>query len=107
MISVDILPTSIPLDASQQFSQSLLPYLESLIETFDRSKSDYTKALERATITEEGKLAENHTWLQDAVKTFHAKAATTETVGSSTEMTTSIPQAKHGLLAGSCLLMCF
>ena len=95
IMSVDILPTSIPLDASQHFSQSLLPYLESLIETFDGSKSgEYTKALERATIAKEGKLAEKHEWLQSAVNAYHAKAATTQTVGRSTETIASTPRAK-------------
>jgi alpha-aminoadipic semialdehyde synthase len=95
IMSVDILPTSIPLDASQHFSRSLLPYLESLIGTFDGSKSgEYTEALERATIAKEGKLAEKHAWLQSAVNAYHAKAATTETVGSSTETIASTPRAE-------------
>lgn len=79
-MSVDILPTSLPLDASKHFSSALLPYLESLIEDYaaphsghDIAEGDtYTAALERATIARNGKLTSKHAWLQDAVDKFHA-----------------------------------
>lgn len=95
IMSVDILPASIPLDASQHFSRSLLPYLESLIGTFDGPKNDeFTAALEKATIAKEGKLADKHLWLQSAVNVYHAKAATTETNGKYTEAIASTPRAE-------------
>lgn len=71
MMAVDILPASIPLDASQHFSKALAPYLRSLIDTYvspdTSSARSSIRALETATIAVNGKLVEKHEWLQGAV----------------------------------------
>ncbi|KAJ7758520.1 Saccharopine dehydrogenase-domain-containing protein [Mycena maculata] len=74
MMAVDILPASIPFDASQHFSTALLPYLESLIESHRAGQSgELDPVLDRATIAAGGKLAEKHEWLQDAVERFRTE----------------------------------
>ena len=79
-MSVDILP------ASNHFSSALLPYLESLVKRYtnitnsDNSTDtkvaadgdEYTRALDRATIAENGKLVGKHGRLQEAVDKIHA-----------------------------------
>ncbi|KAJ6619520.1 Saccharopine dehydrogenase-domain-containing protein [Mycena sp. CBHHK59/15] len=73
MMAVDILPASIPLDASQHFSAALLPYLESVIESYQAGKAgSLGTALERATIAANGQLAEKHRWLQESVDKFRS-----------------------------------
>lgn len=79
MMAVDILPTSIPLDASESFSKSLMPYLTAAIDnqvesTWDvEPKTPMAEALKRATIAEHGKLINGHKWLWPVVKHFHGK----------------------------------
>ncbi|KAF9005216.1 Saccharopine dehydrogenase-domain-containing protein [Cyathus striatus] len=64
MMTVDILPTAIPLDASKHFSNAMLPYLESLIHTYKMSSpGPLAQALNRATIASKGKLTSKHDWL--------------------------------------------
>ena len=81
-MSVDILPTSIPLNASKSFSSSLEPYLTNLITyamlpTFDGT---LPPALERATIASDGVLAEKHKWLQSSVDKFREARQEEKTV---------------------------
>ncbi|KAI0075026.1 hypothetical protein K474DRAFT_1647191 [Panus rudis PR-1116 ss-1] len=86
MMSVDILPTALPLESSQHFSNVLLPYLKTLIRLYrsehsgahvndkDKSRSSSLKdsveeerraaALERATVASGGRLKQKHEWLQ-------------------------------------------
>lgn len=73
MMSVDILPASLPFDASKHFSSVFLPYLESLIKEYTGilERDEYTVALDRATIARNGKLVGKHGWLQEAVNTFY------------------------------------
>ena len=84
MMAVDILPASIPLDASQHFSKVLGPYLESLI-TFEtkgtssafeprQRSAENLEALDRATIARNGELAPQHQWLRPSVDAFHASS---------------------------------
>lgn len=76
MMSVDILPASLPLDASTHFSNVFLPYLESLIENYSSGHCDeYSSALDRATIAAKGQLVGKHNWLQSSVDKFYASAA--------------------------------
>ncbi|KAJ7644034.1 Saccharopine dehydrogenase-domain-containing protein [Roridomyces roridus] len=73
MMAVDILPASIPLDASEHFSTALMPYLESLIESYQKGQTrTLAPELERATIATGGKLTEKHEWLQNSVDKFRA-----------------------------------
>lgn len=69
-MSVDILPTQLPLDASCHFSNALMPYLRVLVreyqgESIGETKEDapLVEALERATIAKRGRLTEGHGWL--------------------------------------------
>ncbi|KAF8183637.1 hypothetical protein BJ912DRAFT_928061 [Pholiota molesta] len=79
MMAVDILPTSIPLDASEAFSKSLMPYLTAAIDNQiqrtwdDVPKTPMAAALKRATIAEHGMLVNGHKWLWPAVKRFHGR----------------------------------
>ena len=72
IMSVDILPASIPLDASKSFSSALEPYLTNLINYTSKPKFDGTLPpdLERATIASKGVLADKHKWLQPSVDKF-------------------------------------
>ncbi|KAJ7784692.1 Saccharopine dehydrogenase-domain-containing protein [Mycena metata] len=72
MMAVDILPASIPLDASEHFSAALTPYLDNLIE-HHRTSGALDPALDKATIAVGGQLAEKHRWLLDSVHKFRAE----------------------------------
>jgi alpha-aminoadipic semialdehyde synthase len=62
MMAVDILPSSIPFDASVHFSSVLLPYLRVLLRKYkgdkstDSEGSSLEKALKEATIVKKGEL---------------------------------------------------
>jgi alpha-aminoadipic semialdehyde synthase len=62
MMAVDILPTSIPYDASVHFSSVLMPYLRVLLRKYQGKKLQddedraLKKALKNATIAKKGKL---------------------------------------------------
>jgi alpha-aminoadipic semialdehyde synthase len=81
-MSVDILPTSLPLDASTHFSKALFPYLESLVGRYrsrlsegrsgEREEEEYGLALDKATIAVDGRLVGRHKRLQEAVDKFYA-----------------------------------
>lgn len=84
MMAVDILPASIPLDASRSFSDALMPYLTAAID-FEHAwqeegilRRPYPKSLERATIAKYGKLTEKHAWLLPAVQEHLDKVAAAE-----------------------------
>ena len=107
MMAVDILPTSIPLDASKHFSQALLPYLESLIQTYTNDASNvHASALDRATIAVDGKLVGKHVWLNDAVDSWRKNIANDVSKASSGELKdegevvigTSVPLRKKKVL---------
>ncbi|KAJ7288450.1 Saccharopine dehydrogenase-domain-containing protein [Mycena rebaudengoi] len=73
MMAVDILPASIPLDASQHFSAALVPYLESLIDKYrSGTAGEFGSALERATLAVDGHLSPKHQWLQESVDAFRS-----------------------------------
>ncbi|KAF8208713.1 Saccharopine dehydrogenase-domain-containing protein [Mycena galopus ATCC 62051] len=89
MMAVDILPASIPFDASEHFSSKLYPYLDNLIQWYAVRRDSkpgaapppLDPALENATIAASGQLKERHRWLQDNVDKFRAEpAAHTTTV---------------------------
>ena len=72
MMAVDILPSSLPLDASRHFSQALFPYLISLIREYQgESITDaYRNALNKATVTTAGVLVDKHAWLKEPLETW-------------------------------------
>ena len=68
VMSVDILPSELPLDSSCHFSDKLLPYLRSLIRSEQGKPLSPEDALnletiQRGTIAQGGKLQEPHSWL--------------------------------------------
>jgi alpha-aminoadipic semialdehyde synthase len=71
-MAVDILPASIPFDASHHFSESLFPYLQSLIGDYRREEMypQHEQALERATVARQGKLVGSHQWLKEPVEAW-------------------------------------
>ncbi|TFK25840.1 hypothetical protein FA15DRAFT_638562 [Coprinopsis marcescibilis] len=88
MMSVDILPASMPLDASKHFASVLRPYLHSLINnrlTGAPQKDEYMQALDRATVAKQGELKEQHAWLQPRVNEFHQTQSEAAASGKSTK----------------------
>ena len=80
-MSVDILPASIPFDASKSFSSALEPYLRDLIR-FTKMPTPggiFPPDLDRATIASNGVLAEKHLWLQPSVDEFRQARQEVET----------------------------
>jgi len=74
-MAVDILPTALPIDSSTHFSNVLVPYLESLIASYTGSDQGELKgALARATVTQEGRLLEKHTWLGEKVEAWRTSS---------------------------------
>lgn len=86
-MAVDILPASIPLDASNHFSKALYPYLESLIESY-KAGGALSPALERGTTAAGGKLVEKHKWLWENVEKFRAAGPETAAVPAATTSAT-------------------
>lgn len=66
IMSVDILPSSLPLDASEHFSCVLMPYLKAVIQEYRGQPVDqqYFEALKMATVAKDGQLQGNHAWLE-------------------------------------------
>lgn len=85
MMSVDILPASIPLDASRSFSDALLPHLTAAIAWQDEfaelgtAVTPYPDVLERATIAKDGMLTAKHAWLLPSVEAYHSAQAAEQT----------------------------
>jgi alpha-aminoadipic semialdehyde synthase len=68
MMAVDILPSSIPLDASRHFSDAVFPYLQGLIREYkgeEEAGGGYREALDRATVAKGGALVGKHKWLEE------------------------------------------
>ncbi|GAA5975671.1 hypothetical protein JCM21900_002198 [Sporobolomyces salmonicolor] len=63
--SIEILPSALPRDATEQFSTSVLPYIRALLEgaSSTASSGPLLAALERATLARRGKLEKKHEWL--------------------------------------------
>ena len=70
MMAVDILPSSLPLDASRHFSQVLFPYLISLIREYqgEGNTDAHRNALNRATVATDGALVDKHAWLKEPLE---------------------------------------
>lgn len=77
VMSVDILPTQIPQDASSHFSKALMPYLRTLIRQYQGAlhshEHERVEALERATIAQQGELKSVHRWLTTPLREFRQK----------------------------------
>lgn len=59
--SVEIYPTTVPLDASEHFSSCILPYVKSLVaDPTCAAQDDLATSLRRSIVVEDEKLAEAH-----------------------------------------------
>jgi alpha-aminoadipic semialdehyde synthase len=96
-MSVDILPSEIPLDSSRHFSNKLMPYLRSLIRSeagknLSPDDTSHLEVLKRGTIIEGGKLREPHAWLSSRLT-----GPSTQTIANSnSEDVTSLSNSEHG-----------
>lgn len=116
MMSVDILPTALPLEASQHFSNALVPYLKVLVDEYrDVSISGgaekHRQALDRATVARDGVLTESHAWLVEPLSTWKislgsggALQASGSSVVSSSNTIPGVQRKKKVLLLGSGLV---
>ncbi|KZS87672.1 hypothetical protein SISNIDRAFT_398299, partial [Sistotremastrum niveocremeum HHB9708] len=74
VMSIDILPSELPLDASTHFSSKLQQYLKAVIRQYrsseeESSDSHITHALTRATIAKQGQLEPAYQWLSHHLNT--------------------------------------
>ncbi|KAI8461948.1 Saccharopine dehydrogenase-domain-containing protein [Phakopsora pachyrhizi] len=78
LISIEILPSELPRDASIDFSAAILPYLADLIESklsdSSTESNSLIKSLENATICKDGKLAPKHQGLSNLLSNFFEKS---------------------------------
>lgn len=75
VVAVDILPASLPRDASIHFSGKLLRYVQSIVDDYKGIKGEYAEAsnsVERATIASEGQLRPGHEWLAEKVEVWRS-----------------------------------
>lgn len=75
VVAVDILPASLPRDASIHFSGKLLRYVRSIVNDYKGIKGEDAEAsdsLERATIASEGQLRQRHEWLAEKVEVWRS-----------------------------------
>lgn len=114
LMAVDILPASLPFDASNHFSEVLLPYLTSLINSYnseefeckeDQDRDEYTRALCRATIASGGKLARKHEWLQDSVDKYQAELLNSRSPLVGSQNAKATPVSNNTVLRRKNLLM--
>ncbi|KZT50477.1 hypothetical protein CALCODRAFT_444572 [Calocera cornea HHB12733] len=68
IVSIDILPTELPKDASMQFSSVFMPYLRAFVTQLQhlpltQDQQSLLEALDRATIARHGRLSSPHDWL--------------------------------------------
>lgn len=93
IMSVDILPSSLPLDASEHFCRVLMPYLKAVIQEYrgQSLEKEYSDALKTATVAKDGQLQGIHTRLEEPLDKWRRSAAKLE--GS--------PRKKKVLMLGS------
>lgn len=104
VMSVDILPSELPLDSSRHFSNKFLPYLQSLIKAekgrpLEQKDLSNLDVLRRGTIVQDGKLLEPHNWLTERMMPIPIPTSThTATSSTSNDSTRA---KKRVLLLGS------
>ncbi|OJA21128.1 hypothetical protein AZE42_04358 [Rhizopogon vesiculosus] len=101
IMSVDILPSSLPLDASQHFSGVLMPYLRALINEYrgQPGSREHLEALNVATVTRNGELQGKHRWLAVPVENWEATRAAE--IENKTGVAETLPKKKRVLMLGS------
>ena len=73
VVAVDILPASLPRDASVHFSSKLLRYVRSVVNEYRGFKEEDAEtgdALKRATIASEGRIQPGREWLAEKVEVW-------------------------------------
>jgi len=80
IMSVDILPSSLPLDASEHFCRVLMPYLKAVIQEYRGQpvEQEYSEALKIATVAKDGQLQGTHTWLEAPLDKWRRSTANLE-----------------------------
>lgn len=116
MMSVDILPTALPLEASQHFSSVLLPYLRTLIRGYQSigsstsgttslmenvEEEERVAALERATVASGGKLRPTHEWLQEPLSVWMNDSQTSASSSTPSTSQSILEKKKRVLVLGS------
>ena len=105
MMAVDILPTALPLEASQHFSTKFLPYLRSILSTYtgkDATSEEARlarRALERATVASEGELRLEWEWLRKPLVVWKDSVSPSSKGGKGKEA--GVPTKKNVLKLGS------
>lgn len=104
MMSVDILPTSLPREASAHFSNVLLPYLRTLVRQYrgeaDATDAERVTALDNATIAGGGALKEGHRWLEEPLSSWRAQAESESSTSASAPVVAPVKK-KRVLMLGS------
>ncbi|KAI5891707.1 uncharacterized protein SCHCODRAFT_02629850 [Schizophyllum commune H4-8] len=99
IMSVDILPASLPFDASMHFSTVLYPYLEDIIVRYANGEARFSDAIERAVVAKDGRLTEPHAWLEEAA--FASTEFSTAQSPSTTTQDHGVLRRKRVLMLGS------
>ncbi|PIL32665.1 hypothetical protein GSI_05369 [Ganoderma sinense ZZ0214-1] len=104
MMAVDILPTALPLEASQHFSAKFIPYLRSILSTYT-GKDDASEearliqeALKRATVASGGELRSEWEWLRKPLGVWKDNVSSPE---GSKQKTDGMQAKKKVLMLGS------
>jgi alpha-aminoadipic semialdehyde synthase len=107
VMSVDILPSEIPLDSSKHFSNKLYPYLRSLIRSeqgrsLEQADTSNLGVLERGTIISGGVLREPHAWLSTHLSEEASNSVSKPSAQQSSDpLENAFLQRKKVLLLGS------
>ena len=95
MMAVDILPTALPLEASQHFSRAFLPYLRAAMRTYTGPSASSSgedtaiaEALERATVASGGELRPSFACLRRPLGVWKDNVADARTAAPITPTTT-------------------
>ena len=86
-MAVDILPTALPLEASQHFSAKFLPYLRSMLSAYTGKEASSEKAeliqgaLERATVASRGELRSEWEWLRKPLSVWKDSVSSSPKAG--------------------------
>ena len=104
-MAVDILPASVPREASERFSEAVMPYVRAIIRGYQRAGIEDVRQgqvdkgmavpeeeerlrdiLERATIARDGRLVPKFAWLKARVDKWRTEQGQGTTVAQATSM---------------------
>ena len=84
VMSVDILPASLPRDASAAFGARVVRYVRALVDEYRGGKEEsgeIGEALGRASVARDGKVREGFEWLDEKVRAWRAGEAASRAEG--------------------------